>query len=822
MDSLLQDVKFGVQLLVRNKLFSIVALLTLALCIGANTAIFSVINTVLLRPLPYPDSDRLVMLYNIYPNVGVGRGSNGIPDYFDRREETEVFESLALLQLTYFTVGGEQAPLRVSGMRATPSVFPVFETMPTLGRPFNEAEAEIGSDQVVILGHDLWRDMFGSSPSIIDQEIRLDGVPRQVVGVMPEGFELLDREVSIIVPYSFTDEQKSDQARHSNFATMIGRLRDGVDIPLAQDRIDALNARNAERFPQFRELLENAGFATVVIGFHEQMVETIRPTLYLLQVGVAFVLLIGCVNIANLILMHSNGRSKELAVRAAVGAGRWRVARQLLTESVLLAGLGGLLGLLVGAGALRLLTLIGVDQLPGASDVAIDSTAAGFTMVIAIATGIVFGVLPAMQVSKENIESVLRQTGRSGSAGRSAAMTRSILVVAQVSMAFILLIGAGLMIVSFNRILAVDPGFRSENVLTTGVSLPESRYEGEDDFRSFTLRALERLEAIPAVEAVGMTTMLPFSADNNSSVITIEGQLLAPGENPPVPHMNYVNDRYLDSMGIPLRTGRFFERTDTAESLQVVVVDRHLAERHWPNESPLGKRLRRGVEEFEAMGVDEPPPWLTIVGVVENVTTADLALLDDVGTVYFSQGQFPQRASWLVVKGELPEAQLTSAVRREIRALDPELPLYFDTKMLETRLDESLVSRRAPMTLLLVFAGIALFLSAVGIYGVLAHSVSQRTKEIGIRMALGAEPSRVLIQTLWHGGKMVVVGLAAGVLGAVWLGRLVSSFLYGVAPTDPNVFALVLVLLTTVALVACVIPSRRATQINAVTALRQE
>ena len=822
MDSLLQDLRFGIQLLTRNKLFSSVALLTLALCIGANTAIFSVINAVLLRPLPYPESDRLVMLYNIYPNVGVDKGSNGIPDYLDRREETEIFDSLSLLQLQYYTVGTESAPLRVSGMRATPTVFSVFRTMPALGRPFNEEESEIGSDQVVVLGHDLWADMFGGSPGIIGQEIRLDGVPRQVVGVMPQGFELLDRELSIIVPYAFTDEQKSDQARHSNYATMIGRLRDDVDLPMAQERIDALNARNAERFPQFKELLENAGFATKVVGLHDEIVETIRPTLYLLQAGVAFVLLIGCVNIANLLLMHSNGRTQELAIRTAVGAGRWRVARQLLTENVLLAGLGGLLGLAVGAGGLRLLSLMGLDQLPGAETVAIDTTTAGFTLLIAVATGILFGTIPALQVSRGNLEEVLRQTGRSGSQGRSAAVTRSVLVVAQVSMAFILLIGAGLMIVSFQRILDVDPGFRPERVLTTGVNLPESRYEDADDFRTFSLRALERLRAIPAVSAVGMTTMLPFSGDNNSSVITIEGRALAPGENPPVPHYNFIDDGYLAAMGIPVRQGRSFERTDTADSLQVALIDQHMADRYWPNASPIGARLRQGIEDFEAVGFDEQPPWLTIVGVVGNVKVADLAALDDVGTIYFSQRQSPQRASWIVVKGELPETQLTNAVRREILALDPELPLYFDTKMLETRLDESLLSRRAPMTLLLVFAGIALFLSAVGIYGVLAHSVSQRTKEIGIRMALGAQPSSVLVETLWSGGKMVVVGLVAGVLGAIWLGRLASSLLYGVAPTDPGVFALVLGLLTSVALVACAIPSRRATRVNAVTALRHD
>jgi len=399
---------------------------------------------------------------------------------------------------------------------------------------------------------------------------------------------------------------------------------------------------------------------------------------------------------------------------------------------------------------------------------------------------------------------------------------RGVLVVAQVSMAFILLIGAGLMIASFARVLAVDPGFRPERVLTTGFGLPESRYDGEDEMRSFAARALERLESLPGVDAVGLSTMVPFTGNNNSSVITIEGQVLGPGENPPVPHLNSIGGDYFAAMEIPLLRGRMFERTDTADGLKVAIIDLDLADRYWPNESPIGKRLRQGIENAEeALGIEERE-WLTIVGIVGNVKTSDLAALDDVGTVYFSQTQFPIRSTWMVVKSQLPEGPITSAVRAEIQALDPDLPLYFDTKMLETRLDASLLSRRAPMTLLLVFAGIALFLSAVGIYGVLAHSVSQRTKEIGIRLALGAQPSRVLTQTLWQGAKLVALGLVVGTIGAVWLGQLASGLLYGVTATNPGVFALVLALLSGVALIACVIPSRRATQISAVTALRHE
>jgi predicted permease len=358
-------------------------------------------------------------------------------------------------------------------------------------------------------------------------------------------------------------------------------------------------------------------------------------------------------------------------------------------------------------------------------------------------------------------------------------------------------------------------------VFTTGVALPESRYEGEAEFRAFGARALERLEAVAGVTAVGMSTNVPFSGNNNSSVITIDGQVLAPGENPPVPHFTFATGRYLEALGIPLLEGRFFESTDTADTMPVVVIDRRMADLYWPNESPLGKRLRQGVPNPEDMGV-EADPWSTVIGVVGNIKNNDLAELDDVGTLYFSLVQNPQRSAWFIVRSELPEGPITSAVRREVQALDPELPLYFDTEMLETRMNRALLGRRAPMTLLMVFAGIALFLSAVGIYGVLAHSVSQRTKEIGIRMALGAEPNQVLLQTLWQGGRLIAVGLVVGIVGAVLLGRLVANLLYGVTPTDPGVFALVIALLGTVAVVACVIPSHRATRVSAVTSLRHE
>ena len=813
MESLWLDLKFGAKLLLKEKGFSLTALLTLALSIGANAAIFTVIHSVLLRPLPFPEPDRLVAMYNRYPGVGVMKGANGVPDYLDRKREREVFEEVSLIGFSGYDLGVEGSPERVSGLYVTPSFFRMLRTAPRLGRIFTEEEAVLGNEKVVLLGYGLWKERFGGNRSILGQDVRLSGVPYRVVGVMPEGFEFLSREARLWVPFAFTPRQTSDEARHNNSWSMVARLKPGVRVAYAQQRIDALNKRNLERFPQYRKLLENARFNTKVGDLRDELVEDVKPTLYLVQGVVAFVLLIGCANVANLMLVRSNIRMKELAIRFSLGAGRRRLGRQLLTESVLLAVVGGVVGIVTGYWGVRLLNYMGAEQLPRGNTIQMDGVVLGFTLLVAVATGLLFGTVPVAHLFRRDLNAVFRQTERTGTAERPALVTRSILVICQVGLAFVLLIGAGLMTLSFARVLSVDPGFKPEKVLTARVSLPRSRYQDEARARNFVERVLEKARSLPGVKRAGITTYLPFGGGRNASAITIEGYTLAPGENPPVPGFNRIDGDYFQAMGIPLLRGRTFEETDRAGSQGVAIIDQFLARKYWSKGEPIGAKIRRGI------GNDSPA--LTVVGVVGSVKTSDLAEQNPVGQVYFSYKQNVPQDMYVVLKAEREETPMVNALRREVQRLDAELPL-FDVKTMPRRLADSLLDRRATMVLCLVFAGLALILSAIGIYGVLAYTVTQRTREFGIRLALGARAGDVLGMVFWQGLRLALAGLGIGVVGAYFLTRIMASLLYQVKPTDPAVFLAVAALLAGVAGLASLAPSLRATRVDPVVALRHE
>jgi predicted permease len=816
-----QDLIFGLKLLWKNKAFTLAALVTLALCIGANTAIFTVLDGVLLRGLPFPEPGRLVTMYNLYPGVGVtDRGANSVPNYLDRRKLTDVFSEVALIGDDGYDVGLANTPQRIHGQYLTPSYFRILAVQPILGRIFTEEEATSGKDNVAILSEGLWKDMFGRDRNVLGRDIRLSGVPHRIVGVLPDRFASLGGEPARIwLPFAFTPDQTSDDARHNNNWAMIARLKPGVTVAYAQQRINILNQQINDRFPQYKALLENARFQTRVIGLQDELVRDVRPILYLLQAAVAFVLLIGCVNLANLMLVRSNVRMKELAIRFSLGAGRWRIARQLLTESVVLAVLGGALGIAVGIGGVKLLVSLAAGNLPRAGDIHIDARVLAFTAAMAVITGIVFGSVPLVHVMRSNLNEIFRGNERSGTMGRRALWVRSALVVSQVSLAFVLLIGSGLLTLSFARLLTVNPGFRSENVITARFSLPEARYKDDASVRNLVSSLLEKLRATPGVTHAGATNLLPFSGSINASAISIDGHPLAPGENPPVPGRNVVDWGYIPAMNIPILEGRNFSESDGPDSRKVVLIDQFLARKYWPNGGALGNTLLRDFDDGSAESKKQP--HFTIVGVVGTVKTGDLAEQNPVGQVYFVHTQWPHREMHLVVKTKRDNPQLISAVRRELLQADQELPL-FDTKTMPERVSASLVNRRAPMILCLIFGALALLLSAIGVYGVLAYSVTQRTRELGIRMALGAEMRDVLGMVLWQGLRLAGVGLMIGAAVAFLLTRFIATMLYDVKPADPTVFLLGAAVLGAVAAIASLVPSVRAVRIRPAVALRWE
>ncbi len=810
---MLQDLKFGLKLLWKQKAFTISALLTLALCIGANTAIFTVLNAIVLRGLPFSEPDRLVTMYNVYPGVGVDKGSNGVPDYLDRHKLTDVFSDVALIGNNGYDAGLEGSPKRIQGQYVTPSYFKTLRAEPILGRAFTEEEAVLGKEKVVLLSEGLWKDMFGRDPHVLGKDLRLSGSPYRIVGVMAEGFGILGDSPRLWVPFAFTPQQTSDDARHSNNWDMIARLQPGITLSLAQQRLDILNKENMERYPKYRELLINARFATKVTSLKDEMTADIRPTLYLLQIAVGAVLLIGCVNLANLMLVRSSIRMKELAIRYSLGAGRLRLSRQLLTESLTLSILGGALGIAVGYAGVRLLAILGAKELPRGSGIAIDGTVLAFTAAIAIFTGLLFGSIPLISMFRNDLNHVFRSSERTGTTSGRALWIRSALVVSQISLAFVLLIGSGLLTLSFARLMNVNPGFHAESVLTAHFSLPSTRYKDDATARGFITTLLERVRTLPGVHTAGAITTLPFADGNNSSVLSVEGHPLKRGENPPVPQWSIVDSGYFPTMNIALMEGRNFTEADTAEAQKVVVIDQFLAKRYWPNGDAVGGKVRQGVEAKD--------PLMTVIGVVANIKSNDLAEKSPVGHVYWHYKQEVPRSMYLVAKAEREGTNLTSAIRQEITRADPELPMY-DTKTMTERISQSLLNRRAAMILCMIFGGLALLLSAIGVYGVLAYTVTQRTREIGIRVALGAEVRDVLRLVLGQGLRLAGIGLVAGAICALALTRLMTSMLYDVQPADPIVFIAGATTLGLVALIASLIPSLRALRIKPAIALRYE
>jgi predicted permease len=806
----MQDIRYALRALLKQPMFTLVALLTLTLGIGANTAIFSLVYQILLRPLPYAEADRLVFIWNTYPLMGLEKASVSIPDYLDRRTQADAVEEAALFTGRALNLSEGGQPEQVRALAVTPSFFSTLGRQPALGRAFNEQEATPGADKQVILAHGLWRSRFGGDPSVVGRDIRMSGEAYKVVGVLPVDFELPGRDIGALVPFAFTPQQMSDQGRGNEFSQMIARLRPGATIDLANAQMKMIVDRNVERLPQNAVFVKTSGFGGFAVPIREELVGDTREPLLVLQLGVLFVLFIACANVANLLLMRATGRARELAIRTTLGAGQWRLVRQMVTEGLVLALIGGLAGLAVGYAGVRLLIALTTQQLPGATDPALHLPVMAFTLVLAMATGLVFGIVPAIAVIRGNTNTLLKEDATRGSAGRGTGVMRAALVVGETAVALMLLVGAGLLIKSFARLQQVDPGFEQENVLTAQLSLPASRYPNAAARAAFWARLLEKAQQIPGAASVGTTTNVPFNGNISSGSYSIVGYRPAPGEPAPHARQEVVGGDYFKAMQIPLIEGRLFNDGDTLTSPPVAIVDQYLVGRYFKGRSAIGQEIQRG-------GADSPR--IRIVGVVGTINSIDLGQPVSKERIYRPVMQQAPGGGALVLKTALAPTELVSQVRSAVQQIDPEQPVT-DVRTMEEWVDRSLEIRRAPTTLLTIFGAVALLLSAIGIYGVLAYGVTQRVREFGIRQALGADQRSILSLVLAQGIRRVGVGVAIGLAGALFLSKYLESLLFGVSAYDIPVFSLVTAVLFAVAMLACYIPARRATRIDPMVALR--
>ncbi|HEX8651885.1 MAG TPA: ABC transporter permease [Pyrinomonadaceae bacterium] len=806
MGTLLQDLRYGCRMLLKTPGFTLVAIVALALGIGANTAIFSVVNGVLLRPLPFKDPDRLVWAQAADLKTGEPGGSISPPDFLDYREQNRVFEHFAALQYISFTLTGDAAePERVTGARVSADFFETLGITPVKGRSFLAEEEREGSNRVAVISHGLWQRRFGSDPNLVGKTVDLSGQSTLVVGIMPAGFQF-PSEVEVWSPIPFGGKETS--MRRTHFLNAIGRLKPGLTLQDAQADITSVARRLEQQYPE-----TNTNYGMGLTLLPEQIVGDMRRTLFVLLAAVGFVLLIACANVANLSLARGATRGKEIAIRVAMGASRSRVVRQLLTESVLLAVLGGVLGLLLAVWGVDMLVALSPEDLPRVKEVTIDPRVLSFSLLISILTGVLFGLAPALSFSRgRDLNETLKEGGRASGAATGHNRMRSLLVVAEVALSLMLLVGAGLLIKSFLKLSKVETGFDATSVMTMRISLPQTKYAEPQRRAAFYQQLLERTRALPGVEAAGVISELPLSGQNNDTYFTIEGKPpAAPGSEDRLANFRTASPDYFRVMGIPLIRGRFFNDGDREGAPHAVIISETFARRFFPDEDALGKRLT----------IDLGEPWTgEIVGVVGNIRHFSLAT-EPFREMYMNIAQTPRGSVNLVVRTRSDPAALTAAIKQEVQGLDRDLPIY-NPKTMEQRVSESAAAPRFRTLLLALFAALALVLAAVGIYGVISYSVTQRTHEIGVRMALGAGRRDILKLVVGHGIVLTLIGVAIGLIGAFMLTRIMATFLFGVSATDPLTYAVVSLLLIGVALVACYVPARRAMRVDPMVALRYE
>ncbi len=818
MTTLLRELRFAARTLTKDWRFSATVLFTLALCVAANSSVFTIVYSVLLRPLPVPGAEQLILMSNQYPKAGVGDSRNSaVGDYYDRRKQVTTLSAQALFRNVSHVIRQDDAPTPVSGLGVTPTLFPLLGVSPAAGRVFTDAEGEQGNERKVILSHALWLKMFGGDRSAIGKELRLSDRPYTIIGVMPRDFQFFDSEVRYWIPVTFTPEEQ--KTHHSNNHFHIGRLAPGAGIAQVKSQVDAINQANLDLYPQFREALLNAGFYTRIDRLQDLMVRDVRDTLYLLWGGALFVLLIGAVNIANLTLARMNQRRKEIGTRIALGAGQWQVARQLLVENLLLAGVGGAAGVLLAGVTVQALGTLGLDRFPRAAEVHMDLPVAAYSLAIALAIGLLIGLIPSAGVFRASLAAVMQESSRGGTSGRRSRLVRQALVVAQVAVAFVLLAGSGLLLASFRNLLDADPGYRTTDVLTVSTSAIQASRQGDAALRGFMQRSLTALRAIPGVRYAGATDAIPLGGNYNDSVTLAEGYVMQPGESVISPHQVTVTPGYLEAMGVRLLRGRMLSDEDRADARLAIVIEERLARKFWPNSDPIGRRM------FRPESPDlQPAPnqkWMTVVGVVGDTKLTNLEDKGNVnGVIYTPYDQRPRMSVTFALHAPGALDSVASAARRALAEVDPSLAL-FDVRTMDDRARLSLASRRMALTLAMGFAVLALTLSAVGIFGVLSYLLSQRMREIGIRMAMGSTAGAIFRMFLHEGSVLIGAGLALGIAGAAALERAIATQVYGVAAFDPMVMLLVALLLGVVAFSACALPARRAMTVDPVSVLHE-
>jgi predicted permease len=813
------DVRYALRMFVRTPVFTVLTILALALGIGANSAIFSVVYGVLLKPLPFTDPDRLVMIWNDNTREGLRQYPMSPADFIDVQAATRSIERMEMMYsfLIQSTLRTSEGVDQVTGSMVSPGMFDLLGRRAALGRTLQATDGP----SVVVLSDGLWRRRFGADPNIVGRQLTLDEQPVTVVGVMPPDFHFPLK--SMLGPSGFTASiepeswmpltmnaqqmmQNGAPNRVVHMLSVVGRLAPGVTVEQARQEIAAISARLAQQYPE-----TNRGLGSNIVALHDQAVGRVRPALVLLLAGVAFVLLMACVNVANLLLARSVARQKELAVRAALGAGRLRLLAQMLTESLLLALVGGVLGLVLVWIGVRVLIAIAPPELPRLNEVHPDFTIALFTAVVSILAGIFVGVAPAIAAGRNNVQGVLKDMSRGVAGGVLRQRLRAVLVVGQIALALVLTIGAGLLLRSFVTLLNVDPGFRAEHLLTLQIQLPTRIGTSPDSRRAFYATLFERIKALPGVVAAGGTTRLPLGSTNVSTRVLVEGRPMTASDMPEVELRRAVHDYFL-AMGMPIVRGRTFSAEDGPTVPSVIVINQTMARRLWPNEDPIGKRFK--------MGTNPQTPWSTVIGVVGDLRHSALDV-EPVAEFYIWYLQGPPVAPFLVVRTQGDPGALAGTLRAELKTLEKDLAVYDLRTMTEVR-SASVAERRFILILAVAFGVLALTLSAVGVYGVMALVVTERTQEMGVRLALGAPPIQVLTLVVRQGLILAAIGIGIGLVASLALTPLMTRQLYGVGPMDPLTLAGVPAILLAIALIACAVPARRAMRVDPVTALRYE